>query len=37
VPPEQIYVAGDGSWEFERTTSRLMEMQSEEYIANRRV
>jgi cell division protein ZapE len=37
VPPEQIYVAGDGSWEFERTVSRLMEMQSEEYIANRRV
>jgi cell division protein ZapE len=37
VPPEQLYVAGDGSWEFERTTSRLIEMQSEEYIANRRV
>jgi cell division protein ZapE len=37
VPPDQIYVAGDGSWEFERTVSRLMEMQSEEYIANRRV
>ena len=37
VPPEQLYVAGDGSWEFERTVSRLMEMQSEEYIANRRV
>jgi len=37
VPPDEIYVAGDGSWEFERTVSRLMEMQSEEYIANRRV
>jgi cell division protein ZapE len=37
VPPEQIYVAGDGSWEFERTVSRLIEMQSEAYIANRRV
>src|SRR5437763_8751333 len=37
VPPNQIYVAGDGSWEFERTVSRLIEMQSEEYIANRRV
>jgi cell division protein ZapE len=37
VPPNEIYVAGDGSWEFERTVSRLMEMQSEEYIANRRV
>src|SRR5204862_1773967 len=37
VPPDQIYVSGDGSWEFERTVSRLIEMQSEEYIANRRV
>jgi cell division protein ZapE len=37
VPPDQIYVAGDGAFEFERTVSRLMEMQSEEYIANRRV
>jgi cell division protein ZapE len=37
VPPEQIYLAGDGSWEFQRTVSRLMEMQSEDYIANRRV
>src|SRR2546421_1196981 len=36
VPPDQIYVAGDGSWEFQRTVSRLIEMQSEEYIANRR-
>jgi len=37
VPPEQIYVAGDGAFEFQRTVSRLMEMQSEDYIANRRV
>jgi cell division protein ZapE len=37
VPPDQIYVAGDGSWEFERTVSRLIEMQSEDYLANRRV
>ena len=37
VPPNQIYMAGDGSWEFQRTVSRLIEMQSEEYIANRRV
>jgi cell division protein ZapE len=37
VPPDQIYVAGDGSWEFQRTVSRLMEMQSEDYLANRRV
>jgi len=37
VPPQQIYVAGDGSFEFQRTVSRLIEMQSEDYIANRRV
>jgi len=35
VPPEQIYTAGDGAWEFQRTVSRLYEMQSEDYIANR--
>jgi cell division protein ZapE len=35
VPPEEIYVAGDGSFEFQRTVSRLMEMQSEDYVANR--
>jgi cell division protein ZapE len=35
VPPDQIYTAGDGSWEFQRTVSRLHEMQSEDYIANR--
>ena len=35
VPPGEIYVAGDGSFEFQRTVSRLMEMQSEDYIANR--
>jgi cell division protein ZapE len=35
VPPEEIYVAGDGTFEFRRTVSRLVEMQSEEYIANR--
>jgi cell division protein ZapE len=32
--PEEIYVEGDGSFEFQRTVSRLMEMQSEEYIAH---
>jgi len=37
VPPEEIYPAGDGAWEFRRTVSRLHEMQSEDYIANRRV
>ncbi len=31
--PEQLYTAGDGSFEFERTVSRLSEMQSAEYLA----
>ncbi|HSM53579.1 MAG TPA: AFG1/ZapE family ATPase, partial [Erythrobacter sp.] len=31
--PEDLYVAGDGSFEFERTVSRLMEMQSADYMA----
>ncbi len=31
--PDQLYQAGDGSFEFERTVSRLMEMQSQEYMA----
>lgn len=31
--PEGLYTAGDGSFEFERTVSRLMEMQSAEYMA----
>ena len=35
VPPDQIYTAGDGAWEFQRTVSRLHEMQSEDYLANR--
>ncbi|HKS89180.1 MAG TPA: cell division protein ZapE [Stellaceae bacterium] len=35
VPPDQIYVEGDGAFEFRRTASRLHEMQSEAYIANR--
>jgi cell division protein ZapE len=35
VSPQQIYVEGDGSFEFQRTASRLMEMQSEDYVANR--
>jgi cell division protein ZapE len=34
VPPQEIYVEGDGSFEFQRTVSRLMEMQSEEYVAH---
>ncbi|HEV8680096.1 MAG TPA: cell division protein ZapE [Stellaceae bacterium] len=35
VPPEEVYAAGDGAFEFRRTVSRLHEMQSEDYIANR--
>jgi cell division protein ZapE len=35
VPPAQIYMAGDGTFEFRRTVSRLIEMQSAEYIAGR--
>ena len=34
VPPDEIYVAGDGAFEFQRTVSRLHEMQSEDYMAN---
>ncbi len=33
VPPQELYESGDGSFEFERTVSRLMEMQSAAYIA----
>jgi cell division protein ZapE len=31
--PDQLYPAGDGRFEFERTVSRLKEMQSAEYMA----
>jgi cell division protein ZapE len=31
--PEALYAKGDGRFEFERTVSRLMEMQSAEYLA----
>jgi cell division protein ZapE len=31
--PEDLYPRGDGSFEFERTVSRLKEMQSAEYLA----
>ncbi|HZP98572.1 MAG TPA: cell division protein ZapE [Reyranella sp.] len=33
APPAGLYVDGDGSFEFQRTVSRLMEMQSPEYLA----
>jgi cell division protein ZapE len=31
--PDALYVAGDGAFEFERTASRLSEMQSDDYLA----
>jgi cell division protein ZapE len=30
--PDALYLAGEGSWAFERTSSRLMEMQSQEFL-----
>ena len=36
APPQQLYTEGDGSFEFQRTVSRLLEMQSDDYIAARR-
>ncbi|HET6467930.1 MAG TPA: cell division protein ZapE, partial [Geminicoccaceae bacterium] len=32
APPERLYASGDGAFEFQRTVSRLMEMQSRDYI-----
>jgi len=31
--PDKLYLEGDGAFEFQRTVSRLMEMQSPEYLA----
>ena len=36
TPPEGIYTDGDGSFEFARTVSRLVEMQSENYLEKKR-
>ncbi|MEQ8320172.1 MAG: cell division protein ZapE [Rhodospirillales bacterium] len=33
VAPNELYAEGDGAFEFERTVSRLMEMQSVDYIS----
>jgi cell division protein ZapE len=32
APPDALYLAGDGAFEFERTASRLAEMQSDTYL-----
>jgi len=36
APPQALYPAGDQSFEFERTASRLMEMRSQDYLAQPR-
>ena len=36
VEPDALYVDGDGAFEFERTASRLHEMQGEDYLGARR-
>ena len=36
VAPAELYTDGDGAFEFERTVSRLMEMRSNDYLAERR-
>ena len=36
APPQELYTEGEGSFEFQRTVSRLLEMQSDTYIAARR-
>lgn len=33
APPDGLYPAGDGAFEFQRTASRLVEMQSKDYLA----
>jgi cell division protein ZapE len=33
APPQSLYTSGDGAFEFQRTVSRLAEMQSRDYLA----
>jgi len=36
APPDDLYAAGDGAFEFQRTASRLHEMRSADYLAAER-
>jgi len=35
VPAQELYTEGDGAFEFRRTVSRLIEMQSEGYLQSK--
>ena len=37
APPERLYPEGIGAFEFQRTVSRLMEMQAEDYVVREHV
>jgi cell division protein ZapE len=37
APARELYTEGDGAFEFERTVSRLMEMQSESYLRSEHI
>ncbi|HSN24356.1 MAG TPA: AFG1/ZapE family ATPase, partial [Methylomicrobium sp.] len=37
APAKELYIEGDGVFEFERTVSRLMEMQSESYLRSEHI
>ena len=37
APAQELYTDGEGSFEFERTVSRLIDMQSENYLHSKHV
>jgi cell division protein ZapE len=37
VPPQELYTEGEGVFEFRRTVSRLIEMQSECYLQSKHI